>query len=74
MVGGLCAAAGGEKDKWCFGASGQMQLPGSAPVGSLAARLALHSLVFQSARAVALLWVRCASAPCHTWPLHAEQQ
>lgn len=35
-------------------------LPGSAPVSSLAAHLALHALVFQSARAVAVLWLRWA--------------
>ncbi|BDA43382.1 Rab3 GTPase-activating protein catalytic subunit [Coccomyxa sp. Obi] len=37
---------------------GLPQLPGSAPLSSLAAHLALHALVFQSARAVAVLWLR----------------
>lgn len=40
--------------------SDALLVPGSAPASSLAARLALHALVFQSARAVAVLWVRWA--------------
>ncbi|KAK9915450.1 hypothetical protein WJX75_009358 [Coccomyxa subellipsoidea] len=54
-------SAGGKKDAHEMDAlpgSDALLVPGSAPASSLAARLALHVLVFQSARAVAVLWVR----------------